>query len=331
VQGSSSIALDARGVSKSYGDRTALQRVDLVVPSGGLHGLLGANGAGKTTLLRVLLGLVRPDAGAIRLLGRQADATRAGASVPDGVAGFVETTGFYPYLSGRRNLELVGRLDGTSGAKAAAGRALDQVGLTAQAESRVAGYSAGMRQRLGLASALMRSPRLLLLDEPTSSLDPAGARAVRAVIRRLADEGTAVVLSSHDMYEVEALCTTLTVLDHGRVMFAGAADQLRRLAPDSRHLLRTSDDAAAFTLAENRPGVTVAFAGDGSGLDVAADVADLDRYVIALAGAGIAVRGLEPRARSLETLFLNLTGGDSLNTRLAPSRRETAAPSAAAQ
>ena len=168
-------ALEALGVSKRYGDCAALSGVDLVARPGRLHGLLGPNGAGKTTLMRIVLGLVRRDAGTVRLLGRDLDSTAG--PVPDGVAGFAETPAFYPFLSGRRNLALLACLDGNDGSDARdrVGVALDEVGLAAQADVAVSGYSAGMRQRLGLAAALLRSPRLLVLDEPTNSLDPAGA------------------------------------------------------------------------------------------------------------------------------------------------------------
>jgi ABC-2 type transport system ATP-binding protein len=302
------LALEALGVSKRFVDRDALSRVDLVARSGRLHGLLGPNGAGKTTLMRVLLGLVRRDAGTVKLLGHSLDSTAG--PVPDGVAGLVETPTFYPYLSGRQNLALLARLDGDdgSGGRHSVGEALEQVDLAALADVAVAGYSAGMRQRLGLASALLRSPRLLLLDEPTSSLDPAGAHDVRALVRRLADEGAAVVLSSHDMREVEELCTALTIVNRGRVVFSGTVDDLRKLAPAAVHALRTSDDRAALDLASERPGVKVAQNIDGDGLEVSADIEALDAYVIALGRVGIAVRGLERRERSLESLFLQLTG-----------------------
>ena len=185
----------------------------------------------------------------------------------------------------------------------------------------MAGYSAGMRQRLGLAAALLRSPRLLFLDEPTSSLDPGGARDVRALARRLADEGAAVVLSSHDMAEVEELCAVLTVINRGRVVFSGTVDELRKLAPAAVHALRTSDDCAALDLASERPGVKVAPAADG-GLEVSADIEALDAYVIALGCAGVAVRVLERRARSLESLFLELTGHDRRGEAPAPASRD---------
>jgi ABC-2 type transport system ATP-binding protein len=301
------LALEAVGISKRYGKRDALCRVNLIARPGQLHGLLGPNGAGKTTLMRVLLGLVRRDAGTVHFFGRSLDATAG--RVPDGVAGFVETPGFYPYLSGRKNLALLARLDGDGGSRGShkVDRVLEQAGLALQADIAVASYSAGMRQRLGLAAELLRSPRLLFLDEPTSFLDPLGARELRSIARRLADEGAAVVLSSHDMAEVEALCATLTVINHGCVVFSGTVDELRQLAPAAVHLLRTSDDNAALDVASRQPGVTVALTADRA-LEVSAETAALDRYVIALGGAGIAVRALEPRARSLESLFIELTG-----------------------
>src|SRR5262245_48444682 len=161
-------ALEAVGVSKRYGDREALCGVDLIAEPGRLHGLLGPNGAGKTTLMRVLLGLVRRDAGTVRLLGRDFD-SMAGR-VPDEVAGLVEAPAFYPYLSGRKNLELLARLDDVrapAGGGDQVNDALEQAGLASQADVAVGGYSAGMRQRLGLAGAMLRCPRLLFLDEPT--------------------------------------------------------------------------------------------------------------------------------------------------------------------
>jgi ABC-2 type transport system ATP-binding protein len=300
-------ALEALGIVKRYGNREALGGVDLVAWPGQIHGLLGPNGAGKTTFMRVLLGLVRRDGGTVHLFGANQDA-RVGR-VPDGVAGFVETPAFYPYLSGRRNLELLARLDGDGGSRATNGveQVLERIGLALQAETAVANYSAGMRQRLGLAAALLRSPRLLFLDEPTSSLDPSGARGVRAIARRLADEGAAVVWSSHDMAEVENLCGALTVINRGRVVFSGTVGELRQIVPAAVHVLHTSNNSAAFELASWQPGMRVTSANDGV-LEVSADTEALDAYVIALGRAGIAVRLLERRERSLESLFLELTG-----------------------
>jgi ABC-2 type transport system ATP-binding protein len=302
------IALEARGVSKRYGDREALRGVDLVAVAGTVHGLLGPNGAGKTTLLRILLGLVRRDAGSLRLLGRTIDTF--GGPVLDGVAGFVETPSFYGYLSGRRNLELLAALDlGTRGGMVTVSEAIERVGLNAHADAAVGGYSAGLRQRLGLAAALLRAPRLLLLDEPTSSLDPATAGAVRAATRRLAGEGVAIVLSSHDMVEVEELCSGVTIVDHGRVIFTGAVDELRAAGERPVWELRTSDDLLAAALAARHPEVEVA-AGGGA-IAVTGSVAALDGLVIALGRAGIAVRHLQQQPRTLESTFLQLTGGNA--------------------
>ena len=303
-------ALEARGVSKRYGHRDALSNVDIVATPGQLHGLLGPNSAGKTTLMRILLGLVRRDAGDVRLLG--AELNPAGP-LPDGVAGFVDNAAFYPYLSGRAILALLARLDGARGADARdrIDDLLEQVGLAAHATATVAGYSAGMRQRLGVAAALLRSPRLLFLDEPTNSLDPAGARDIRVLIRRLASSGTTVVLSSHDMTEVEDLCDTLTVIDRGTVVFAGTVAGLRRLSANPVHLLRTSDDDAAMSLASNRTVLAVGRTTEG-GLEVSAGHEALDAYIIELGRAGVAVRLLVRRERSLESLFLDLTAAHRL-------------------
>jgi ABC-2 type transport system ATP-binding protein len=301
-------ALEIRGLRKRYGDREALAGVDLTARHGQLHGLLGPNGAGKTTLMRIALGLVARDAGDVHLLGCALDST---AGLPDGVAGLVESAAFYPYLSGRRNLALLSRLDGdaTAGRRERVDLALEQVGLSGVADVAVGGYSAGMRQRLGLAAALIRRPRLLFLDEPTSTLDPAGAREIRTLAQDLAHAGTAIVWSSHDMAEVEELCAELTVIDHGRVVFSGTAEALRALAPPPMHALRTSDDRVALEVASERPGVKVKIASmTDDGLEVSADTEALDAYVMALGRAGVAVRALERRTRSLESLFLELTG-----------------------
>ena len=310
------VALEAIGVSKSFSTRDALNKVDLIARCGEVHGLLGPNGAGKTTLMRVLLGLVRHDAGRVKLLGRDIDWRDA---LPDGVAGLVDVPAFYPYLSGRKNLALLARLDGAKRAQSRAVEAvLDRTGLMREADEAVAGYSAGMRQRLGLAAALLRSPALLLLDEPTSALDPAAATDVRALIRRMANEGAAVVLSSHAMAEVEALCTRVSILDRGSVVFSGAINELKSRASAVVHAIRTSDDRAAYVVAGCCQGVRATPPTD-EGFDVAADLEALDAYVIALGRAGIAVRALQRRARTLESLFLELTTDGARRQQVAPA------------
>jgi len=292
-------------VSRSFGDRPALVEVDLTVAQGSVHGLLGPNGAGKTTLLRVLLGLVGPDEGTLEVLGHGLDDPHR----LDGVAGFVEVPRFWPYLSGRRNLDLLAALDGTPSAarQERVTGALEQVGLTDRAEDRAGGYSLGMRQRLGIASALLREPSLLVLDEPANGLDPAGARDLRALIHDLADQGMTVLLSSHDMAEVDELCDAVTILAGGMVLRTGSMQQLRREAPPPQSVLRTSNDEAALALAA-RQGLPVA--GDHfDGLRVDAAGPELDAFVLALARSGIAVRGLAQRDPPLERLFFALTSG----------------------
>jgi ABC-2 type transport system ATP-binding protein len=301
-------AIDVRGIHKRYGDREVLADVNLLVRPGCLHGLLGPNGAGKTTLMRVMLGLIQADSGSVHLLGAPVRATTD--PLVGGVAGYVETPGFYPYLSGRRNLSLLARLDDlpSSDRRARVERALGQVGMSSRADIAVSGYSAGMRQRLGLAAALLRSPKVLLLDEPTSSLDPAAARDVRTLVKGLADQGAAIVFSSHDMGEVEELCEALTVIDHGRVAYTGTVEELRLRAPAAIHVLHTSNDRAAHDVGADWRGLKVRPSGaEEGGLEIAGDRDVLDAYTIALGRAGIALRSLERRTRSLESLFIELT------------------------
>jgi ABC-type multidrug transport system ATPase subunit/ABC-type transport system involved in multi-copper enzyme maturation permease subunit len=297
-------ALEIRRLTKRYGARLALGNVDLVVSEGTILGLLGPNGAGKTTLMRIVLGLVHADAGTIRIAG---DPHAGGKAVGAGLAGLVDVPGFYRWLSGRQNLELLARLDRTT---AAAGGDLDlaiaAVGLSAAANTHVAHYSAGMRQRLAIAGALVRSPRLLLLDEPTSFLDPAGARDVRALVRRLASEGVAVVFSSHDLADVESLCPTVTILDEGRVRFCGSVEDLRAATGRRVMHLRTSDDEWASRIARQRTDIVITPMDEG-GNEVGGDLGALDRYVVALGQTGIAVRLLEPHEQTLEMAFLEMT------------------------
>jgi ABC-2 type transport system ATP-binding protein len=293
-------AVEARGLVKRFGTTVAVDGVDLTVAAGGVHGLLGPNGAGKTTVLRMLFGLVRPDAGALRILGQERAQGRL-----DGIAGFVESPRFYPYLSGLRNLALLADLDGGA-APDRVDAALERVDLAGRRHEKVGGYSFGMRQRLGIAAALLRAPRLLVLDEPANGLDPAGIRAMRHLVRELASDGLTVLLSSHNMAEVEEVCDDLTIMRTGRVVYAGSVTELRSRAPDPAHRLRTSDDPAAASLAEAHQGVTAESHPDG-GLAVRARPAELDGYVIALGRAGIAVRALTLTATPLESLFLTLT------------------------
>jgi ABC-2 type transport system ATP-binding protein len=299
-------AVRASGLVKRFGARTAVDGVDLVVAPGQVRGLLGPNGAGKTTLLRMLFGLIHPDAGGVALLGRPFDGL--GGEALQEVGGFVEEPAFYPYLSGRANLALLARLD--AGPSAAAVRdALKRMEMEHRGEDRVAGYSTGMRQRLGLAAALLRSPRLLLLDEPTSGLDPAGTRAVAALVRELAAEGVAVLLSSHQIGELERVCDAYTVLRAGRVVWDGSAAELVAQAPACAYALATSDDELALRIASDQAGVRAARSRGGElALSLHGDC--LDELVLALGDARVAIRRLQALVSPLETMYFALTCDD---------------------
>jgi ABC-2 type transport system ATP-binding protein len=304
---SGSPPVSATGLVKRFGPIVAVDHVDLRVEAGEVRGLLGPNGAGKTTLLRVLFGLIRPDAGSVELLGRPLDATHAAHL--DGVAGFVEEPSFYPYLSGRVNLELLAALDG-DGAAGRIDSVLEHVELLGRAGDRVNGYSTGMRQRLGIAAALLREPRALLLDEPTAGLDPAGVRTVLALVRELARDGVAVLISSHQIDEVEEICDSFTILRRGRSVWESTADELRAHAGPSSYVIETSDDGRAISVASEIEGVTAAAAtSGGGGLELAVVSEDrLDAYVVALGRDGVAIRRLELSSSRLEAMFFSLTG-----------------------
>ena len=297
-------AIEARGLVKRYGTITAVDRVDLTVQPGDVYGYLGPNGAGKTTSLRMLLGLIRPDAGSAKLFGR--DPLLEGARALDGVAGFVEAPRFYPYMSGRKNLELVAALDGGDAA-ARVDDALETVDLSSRQHDKVRGYSHGMKQRLGIAGALLRDPRLLLLDEPTTGLDPAGMRDMRALVHRLAGEGITVLLSSHLMSEVEDLCDRVAIVSRGRVVYEGSLDELIA-GTSNRYDLRTTDDGPAAVIARRAPGITNVDTST-KGIALAGDERAVAALSLQLAQAGIGLRALVPRTATLEELFFRMTEG----------------------
>jgi ABC-2 type transport system ATP-binding protein len=296
------LAVRAHGIGKCFGDVVALDGVGLEVTRGHIHGLVGPNGAGKTTLLGLLLGLAVADSGTLEILGVPVGRTLA---APDGVAGFVDGPGLYPALTARQNLAALAALHGEGPRAARVDDVLDQVGLTDVADDRTRGFSLGMRQRLGLAAALLARPRLLVLDEPSNGLDPAGRRHVHGVLTRLAAEGTAVVLSSHRMTDLEALCSEVTVLSGGRAVFSGPVGELAAAHGALDYRLVTSDPPAARRLAASTAGVEVA--GDAGRLVVRAPVPALDALVASLVHAGVAVRELTPVVSPLEAAFLALT------------------------
>jgi ABC-2 type transport system ATP-binding protein len=293
--------IELRGLVKRYGELTAVDNVDLTVEAGDVYGYLGPNGAGKTTSLRMMLGLIRPTAGSVRLFGRDPMTT---VRALDGVAGFVEAPRFYPYLNGRRNLEMLAAFDG-HGASDRIDDALDTVELRGRAGDRVGGYSHGMRQRLGIAAALLREPRLLLLDEPATGLDPAGMRDMRRLIRRLADGGMTVLLSSHLMPEVEELCNRVAIVRAGAIVYEGAIADLKQTA-GSTYRLRTTDDERALAVCQAQPGIEEVRMDSG---DVAFSAGEdqVAELSVALVEAGALIRSLVPQTASLEDLFFKLT------------------------
>jgi len=305
-------AVRARGITRYFGDVVALDGVELDVEPGEVHGLVGPNGAGKTTLLGLLLGLAVADGGRLEILGTPVGRTLA---VPDGVAGFVDGPGLYPSLTARQNLAALASLRGHDGG--GIGDALEQVGLTDVADDRVRGFSLGMRQRLGLAAALLTRPRLLVLDEPANGLDPAGKTHVHRVLTALAADGAAVVLSSHRMDDLAALCTEVTLLATGRVVFSGPVRKLAAESGDLDYRLRTSDPEEARRIAADAPGLRIvpddapSLRRDDDTFVVRGPVPALDDLVARLVTARIAVRELGPVVPPLEAAFLALTEGSA--------------------
>jgi ABC-2 type transport system ATP-binding protein len=311
VSGDASLPVAARGLVKRYGHVLAVDHLDLSVEQGDIYGFLGPNGAGKTTAMRMLLGLLHPDEGEVRLFGL--DPLHELPEALDGVGGFVETPLFYPYLSGRKNLEFFAALDGGDAASRVKD-VVETVGLERRAGDKVGGYSMGMRQRLGLAVSLLRDPRLLILDEPTNGLDPGGIRDMRGLIQELAAGGMTIFLSSHLLAEVEELCTRVAVIREGRIVYEGAlADLHATTAPHYR--LRTDDPAVARSIAaadERISDVSL----DGDEVVFSADEEAVLGLSRALVEAGLGIAALVPETATLERLFFELTEGGEHSHRL---------------
>jgi ABC-2 type transport system ATP-binding protein len=295
--------VEVRGLVKRYGELTAVDNVDLTVNAGDVYGYLGPNGAGKTTSLRMMLGLISPTAGQVRLFGRD---PMSSVGALRGVAGFVEAPTFYPYLSARKNLELLAAYDGY-GARERIDSSLDTVELSGRAGDRVGGFSHGMKQRLGIAAALVREPKLLVLDEPATGLDPAGMRDMRHLIRRLAEQGMTVLLSSHLLAEVEELCNRVAIVRSGRIVYEGEIAQLKRSA-GTTYKLRTTDDERALAICRGHEGISavrverrqIAFTAEE---EVAAGLSE------ALVRSGALIIAMAPESVTLEDLFFSLTEG----------------------
>jgi ABC-2 type transport system ATP-binding protein len=290
--------VEAEGLTKRFGSRVAVDGVDLRIPAGSAFGYLGPNGAGKTTLIRMLLGMTAPSSGRMRLLGHEMPARSAAALAR--VGAIVEEPRFHGYLTGRENMRIIAaarepeahtRIDG----------ALARVGLTARADDRVGSYSLGMRQRLGVARALLGDPELLILDEPMNGLDPAGMEEFRLMIRGLVDEGRTVVLSSHLLDEVEKTCDTIAIVDRGRVVVQGSIAELT--GDGSTVLVGTADDLRAQALLAGY-GAEPADGGLRVPITDTTTAAHINRRLVE---AGLDVHRLEPERITLERRFLEIT------------------------
>jgi ABC-2 type transport system ATP-binding protein len=302
-------AVQTTGLTKAFGERKALDGVDLEVPRGVAFGFLGPNGAGKTTIIRLLLGLAWPTSGSMSVLGYRLPDDRAAALAR--VGAIVEEPHFYPFLTGRENLKVNAAARGGIGRDRVAA-ALERVGLSARADERVARYSLGMRQRLGIARCLMADPELLFLDEPMNGLDPAGMLEFRGLIRELVAEGRTVFLSSHLLDEVQRTCDYAAIVDRGRVVTQGSIEALtgagRRIA------VGTDDPVRAAGLLANLRGVDSASTEDGGVVVSLAANGTTDRELVTevvrrMLDAGLAIDRVAPVEASLEERFLNITHG----------------------
>ena len=308
--------LEVRGFTKKFGDFVAVDSLSLEVRRGDVYGFLGPNGSGKSTTIRAVFGLVEPTKGEIRLLGRPVG--RPGGR--EGVAGFVDAPGFYGYLSARDNLKILAAADRRKG-KPPMARVLKTVGLLGRERDKVRTYSTGMKQRLAIASALLREPEVLILDEPTSGLDPGGMRDGRALIRRLNEDGLTIFLSSHLLAEVEQLCNRVAVIDHGRLLTEGTIAEVvggdngspgyRLVVDDAMSALRILEGGTHVTNARVT-GASVADAGPPVGLGGAEIRLGVGPegpgpVVRDLVAGGVVILALVPVRPSLEDLFLELT------------------------
>ncbi|MEU4495321.1 ABC transporter ATP-binding protein [Streptomyces sp. NBC_00210] len=303
--------IETRGLTKRYrGGQLAVERLDLTVPAGSVFGFLGPNGSGKTTTIRMLMGLIEPTAGSATVLGSQMP--RAVRTVLPQVGALIEGPALYGFLSGRDNLLRYDSADPSADPRTRRARvaaALDRVGLTSAAGKKAKAYSLGMKQRLGLAAALLQPRRLLVLDEPTNGLDPQGMREIRSLVRELAADGTTVFLSSHLLDEIEQVCTHAAVMAQGRLLIqgpvadlaAGARGRLVVTTPDAGDAARILKEQGVSDLTVTEDRVT----GEPPPKDLGKDLADLNA---ALVRAGVRVRGFGLERASLEDAFVALTG-----------------------
>ena len=304
---SSQLAIKTSNLTKRFGDQAAVNEVNLSVPKGSVFGFLGPNGSGKTTTIRMLMGLAEATSGDIELLGKEIPKSLE-AALPK-VGALVEGPAFYPFMSGRNNLLRIDAADRFSDGSTRAARvdaALERVGLSNAAKKKVHAYSLGMKQRLGLANALLKPREILVLDEPTNGLDPQGTREVRNLIRSLADDGITIFVSSHLLSEIEMLCSHVAVMSAGKIVAQGSIEDLRNEEP-TRLVMRTSDTDKALELLAAKGLTNFRIVGDQLSCEVDSgfDVAGLNA---ALVKAKVPVLEIRLERSSLEEKFVKLTG-----------------------
>ena len=299
-------AVEVHGLTKHFGTQVAVDNVDLLVPRGSAFGYLGPNGAGKTTLIRVLLGLTSADSGTMALLGVPVPAQRSRALAR--VGAIVDEPRFHGHLTGRENLKILAAARGGDAQKQI-GPALDRTRLTQRADDKVAAYSMGMRQRLGVAACLLADPELLMLDEPMNGLDPAGIHEMRDMLRGLTDEGRTVMLSSHLLDEVERTCDAVAIVDQGKVIRQGPIEELTGGADVAVEVQCSDPPAAARALGQPAIASRMTVTEDGLTVMLAAGPAreQTAEIIRRLVGAGISVYGLRQTHTTLEDWFLSVT------------------------
>ncbi len=302
TQASGDLVLETQGLTKRYGDVVAVHDLTMRVRRGEVYGFLGPNGAGKTTTLRMLLGLIEPTSGAARVLGQEPGSP---ASL-EGIGALVESPAFYPYLSGYDNLKVVSRYAGVPRRRIR--EVLEMVELSGRAKDKFKKYSLGMKQRLGVAAALLKDPELLILDEPTNGLDPKGMADMRALVRELGSGERTVLLSSHLLGEVEQICDRVGVIHKGILVAEGTIAELRG---EEGLLVRAEPLEEARQIAERLKGVEDVRIADGM-LRLATDPGRAAEINIKLVSAGLRVSELRPAEQSLEEVFLELTGGETV-------------------
>jgi ABC-2 type transport system ATP-binding protein len=303
------LAIETSGLTKRFGSQTAVNSVDLSVPSGSVFGFLGPNGSGKTTTIRMLLGLVTATSGRATVLGHDMPGSALGV-LPE-VGALVEGPGFYPFLSGSANLH---RLDGADRLASSATRsarvetALERVGLGGVGNKKVKAYSLGMKQRLGLANALLSPRRLIVLDEPTNGLDPQGTREVRSLVRSLTEEGTTVFVSSHLLAEIEQICTHAAIMSVGNLVAQGTIEDLRSVGAPTVTVSTPDAAETASVFATLGLAAEITHTDDAAVVTAQLGTVDPDAIVPALVAAKVRIRGFSVLRPSLEDLFVELTG-----------------------